>query len=228
MENRLTRALGCGDIPDLATYQKLTHAILTDNFLYKKLIEELLFERGPDLIRNMHRLELEAFTKRIQFVRKAPQIRIVWGWIPEYKTMSGSRPMLRAERYFGDSKTPEEKMFWDPRQYKTVEAFRLIAEPWTRTCVSSDAVQEYANWMSQLDPTYVADMREVAIQEAQKAQAKQGGLSGTIAEAVYTQAGAEPGYLTDNSKVNKAEPSVLQQVDDLLAAAQKKLTGGRK
>jgi hypothetical protein len=113
MENRLTKALGLGDL-DVPEYERITAAILSDNFLFKRVVEMLVAERGADAIASMHRLEIEAFQKRIGFIRKNPTLRVVWAWLPQYQTATNRIPMVRARRYFGESKTHEEQAFWQP------------------------------------------------------------------------------------------------------------------
>lgn len=201
MENRLTRALGCGDIASVAEYERLTRAILNDNFLYKKVIELLILERGPEVIANLRRLEKEAFEKRIDFVRKAPQIRIEWAFLPEFKVPSGTRVMLRARRFFGDNPKHEEQLFWPVNQFTTVEEFAKIEEPWTHSLVSRDAVIEFTNWKNQPN---TEGAREAQMNEAQKAQQKQNQGYGdpNVAAAIGEQQGAHGGrFLVDNSKL---------------------------
>lgn len=210
MENRLTKALGCGDIPSVAEYERVTNKILTDNFLFKKVIEALIWEHGPGIIANLRRPEIEAFQKRIDFVRKTPQIRIVWEFLPEFRVPSGTQPMLRCRRFHGDSKTHEEQMFWRVNQQTPIEEFAKYEEPWTRTLVSSDAVIEFSNWKNQPN---TEGAREIAMNEAEKAQQKQNKLTGgEVGAAVTTQQGKSGGtFLIDNSKLHKdADPAHMR------------------
>src|SRR5690242_5101922 len=114
MYNHLTKALlGPVDLTP-AENTRITTAILGDSLLYNRVMQDLIFERGPAVINEMHPLEKLAFQRRVKYVPPAPQLRIVWPFVPPHATASQDRALLRARRYFGDSKTHEEQLFWRP------------------------------------------------------------------------------------------------------------------
>lgn len=168
MENRLTKALGLGDIPDVSTYERLTEAILTDNFLFKKVVDILLAERGADAIMAMHRLEIEAFQKRIGFIRKHPTLRVEWAWLAQYQTATARIPMVRARRYFGDAKTHEEQAFWEPSREWSVAGFSALS--WFGSRPSDDVVAAFEAWLNEPNAEWAAEMRKQAVYEAENSK----------------------------------------------------------
>ena len=185
MENRLTKALGLGDIDSVPEYERITAAILEDNFLFKKVIEMLVAERGADAIQSMHRLEIEAFRARIGFVRKHPTLRVEWAWLSQYQTATGKVPMVRMRRYFGDTKNFEEQAFWRPTPEMTVAQFSAMS--WYNSRPTQDVVTAFEAWLKQPDPEFAAEMRLQAVLEAEKQQKKQATMTGELAVAVAMQ-----------------------------------------
>jgi hypothetical protein len=188
MENRLTKALGLGDIDSVPEYERITEAILTDNFLFKKVIQILVAERGADAIASMHRLEREAFQKKIGFIRKNPTLRVEWTWLPQYQTATGREPMVRMRRFFGDAKNHEEQAFWRPTQEMSVAQFSAMS--WYNSRPSQDVVAAFEAWLKQPEAAVEAELRHQATLEAEKQQKKQGTLTGDIAAAVAAQRAA--------------------------------------
>jgi hypothetical protein len=192
MENRLTKALGLGDIDSVSEYERITEAILTDNLLFKRVVELLVAERGADAIAGMHRLEIEAFQKRVGFIRKNPTLRIEWAWLPAAATARGQVAMVRLRRYFGDAKVHEEQAFIEPRKDWTVAQFSMLS--WYNSRPPEAVVAAFAAWLTEVSPEILAEERQQAAWAAEAEQKKQGQLSGDLATAVYTQKVAEEAH----------------------------------
>lgn len=219
MQNRLTKALGLGDIDSVSEYERLTAAILSDNFLFKRVVELLVAERGADAIQSMHRLEIEAFQKRLNFIRKNPTLRVEWKWMPQYQTATNRVPMLRARRFFGDNKSHEEQAFWQPSAEWSVAQFSAIS--WYGSQPPQEVVAAFESWLKEPNAEWAAEMRQQQVFEAEKQQKKQATLTGDLAAAVVGQGDAFHDY-------SKPKPSnTLHEVGDLLDAAITKLGGGK-
>jgi hypothetical protein len=230
MQNRLTRALGCGDIASVSEYNRITEAILNDNWLYNEVMKTIVAERGVEIIQQAPPMVRDKFLQRIRFVKPAAQIRIKWEFIPPHATAKQESALLRARRYFGESKTHEEQLYWRPQNDAELAA---VKEPWTGTVPSPEVIEEYKAYLHAPDPAYVGAMREAEINAQESAAKKQGQqMSGELGAAVNIQKGAHPGQFVDNSKENEYTPPTLTEeligLTDLMISKLEAKVGGRK
>jgi len=187
MQNKLTQALGLGNIESLPEYNRLTEQILTDHLLYNRVMQHLVANYGPDIISEMHPLERNAFKKRLKYVPSgAAGIRIVWAFVSDSATPTQRAPLIRARRYFGNAPADnfEEQMFWRPQNVNELAA---VKEPWTGSVPTPEVLDLYKRWLGAPDALDSLFLREQKLDQANAANEKQGKLTGDLAAAVNTQ-----------------------------------------
>jgi hypothetical protein len=165
MQNRLTQALGCGEISSVSEYERITRAILDDSWLYNEVMKSIVSERGIEIIQQAPQMVRDAFLRRIKFVKPAPQIRIVWTFVPAHATASQNFAMLRVERFYGESKVPDEVQRIRPRNEQELVALR---DPWTGSAPPAPVMEQYR---AALNPPIESESQRV-IREAKEQQQK--------------------------------------------------------
>jgi hypothetical protein len=203
MRNRLTDSLGLGDIASVSEYNRLTLAILDDNWLYNEVVRGLVAERGAAIISEAHPQVRDKFKQRIRYNAPIAQIRIEWSFVAPEATASGRAAILRARRYFGNAKTHEEEMYWRPQNEQELAR---VSEPWTGSAPPPEALSQYQSWLHRLDPDTVSILKENALMEAEAAAKKQGAtltgnaaLSDPLSVAINTQKAYHLDDFKDNS-----------------------------
>src|SRR5579872_7520004 len=164
MYNKLTKALlGPVDLSD-SECDRITPALLTDNFLYNTVMESLVAERGPEILSTLQHLQRQHLLQKIRYVAPTPQLRIVWDFVSEVATVSGRAAQLRARRFFGDREEPEAIKYWQPRNDQELASIR---EPWARSVPPPEVLSQYSSWLHRLDPDVVRSLKESALLDAE-------------------------------------------------------------
>src|SRR5882762_1336866 len=83
MQDEITKAMGIPDLPP-QVFERTRKAILTDNFLYNKILWHLILGAAANVIVNLHPIEREHLRKRTGF---AAQERgtATWGIVENYE-----------------------------------------------------------------------------------------------------------------------------------------------
>ena len=87
---------------------------------------------------------------------------------------SNSKPLIVGSSYVGDSQTPDEKFFWQPRTIEEARQIRFRGES-----VPGDLLYQYSSQYlgGGMDPMALADRQQNEINKAQAAQEEQNRLT---------------------------------------------------
>ena len=102
------------------------------------------------------------------------RICVTWGIVAPDLSRSNSKPLIVGSSYVGDSQTPDEKFFWQPRTIEEARQIRFRGES-----VPGDLLYQYSSQYlgGGMDPMALADRQQNEINKAQAAQEKQNRLT---------------------------------------------------
>jgi hypothetical protein len=156
--------------------------ILNYSLLRNRVFDLLVEQHAAEVLETcFHEAELKALRVHCRVESTKPKFRVGWSLVSPEMAQSG-RPIIVANSYLGDSQTPDEKLFFQPKTIEEARQVRVRGQ-----AVPGDLLYQYGQFLNVPSTDWSAEMWRQQLYDAEHTQKEQGVLKGELAVAVAVQ-----------------------------------------